>query len=112
VVVSDLEFHKERRIAPSCRIRCWRVHERTGFGAGEFTLLVRESHRIAPLMYCSCSLSWVRIKEPVCTAPRRLKRGGMWRKDVLRTLASDLAQAIYLFIPSRAAHHPKEDPCQ
>jgi hypothetical protein len=32
------------------------------------------------------------------------------RLDVLRTLASDLAQAIYLFIPSRAVHHAKEDP--
>ena len=27
-----------------------------------------------------------------------------------RTLASDLAQAIYLFIPSRAVHHSKADP--
>jgi hypothetical protein len=32
------------------------------------------------------------------------------RLDVLRTLASDLAQAIYLFIPSRAVHHSKSDP--
>jgi hypothetical protein len=32
------------------------------------------------------------------------------RLDVLRTLASDLAQAIYLFIPSRAVHHSKADP--
>ena len=32
------------------------------------------------------------------------------RLDVLRRLASDLAQAIYLFIPSRAVHHAKEDP--
>ena len=32
------------------------------------------------------------------------------RLDVLRTLASDLAQAIYLFIPSRAVHHKKDDP--
>jgi hypothetical protein len=32
------------------------------------------------------------------------------RLDVLRTLASDLAQAIYLFIPSRAVHHSKDDP--
>jgi hypothetical protein len=32
------------------------------------------------------------------------------RLDVLRSLTSDLAQAIYLYIPSRAVHHTKEDP--
>jgi hypothetical protein len=32
------------------------------------------------------------------------------RLDVMRSLTSDLAQAIYLFIPSRAVHHTKEDP--
>jgi len=29
---------------------------------------------------------------------------------VMRSLTSDLAQAIYLYIPSRAVHHAKEDP--
>jgi len=32
------------------------------------------------------------------------------RLDVMRSLTSDLAQAIYLYIPSRAVHHTKEDP--
>jgi hypothetical protein len=32
------------------------------------------------------------------------------RLDVLRNLTSDVAQAIYLFIPSRAVHHTKEEP--
>ena len=32
------------------------------------------------------------------------------RLDVMRSLTSDVAQAIYLFIPSRAVHHRKEDP--
>jgi hypothetical protein len=32
------------------------------------------------------------------------------RLDVMRSLTSDVAQAIYLFIPSRAVHHTKEDP--
>jgi len=32
------------------------------------------------------------------------------RLDVLRSLTSDLAQAIYLYIPSRAVHHTKENP--
>jgi hypothetical protein len=32
------------------------------------------------------------------------------RLDVMRSLSSDVAQAIYLFIPSRAVHHTKEDP--
>jgi len=32
------------------------------------------------------------------------------RLDVMRSLTSDLAQAIYLYIPSRAVHHAKEDP--
>jgi len=32
------------------------------------------------------------------------------RLDVLRNLSSDLAQALYLYIPSRAVHHTKSDP--
>ncbi len=32
------------------------------------------------------------------------------RLDVMRSLSSDVAQAIYLFIPSRAVHHTKEEP--
>ncbi|MGA8655236.1 MAG: hypothetical protein WB586_03740 [Chthoniobacterales bacterium] len=32
------------------------------------------------------------------------------RLDVLRRLTSDMAQAIYLFIPSRAVYHTKDDP--
>jgi hypothetical protein len=32
------------------------------------------------------------------------------RLDVLRTLSSDVAQAIYLFIPSRAVHRAQADP--
>jgi hypothetical protein len=32
------------------------------------------------------------------------------RLDVMRNLTSDLAQALYLYIPSRAVHHSKEDP--
>jgi hypothetical protein len=32
------------------------------------------------------------------------------RLDVLRTLPSDVAQALYLFIPSRAVHRNKTDP--
>jgi hypothetical protein len=32
------------------------------------------------------------------------------RLDVMRSLTSDVAQAIYLFIPSRAVHHTREAP--
>jgi hypothetical protein len=32
------------------------------------------------------------------------------RLDVMRSLTSDVAQAIYLFIPSRAVHHTRENP--